>query len=83
VDSVLSALAKKYAVSEGDIAIRWAIDRGTITITTSSKKSRLAEYLRTLTFKLTPKEVEEISSVGLQKHHRAFWTDEFAADDRT
>lgn len=83
LDGTLSALAKKYAVSEGDVAIRWAIDRGAIAITTSSKETRMAEYLRALAFKLTPREVEEISSLGDQKHYRAFWGDKYAADDRS
>jgi diketogulonate reductase-like aldo/keto reductase len=83
LDGILSTLATKYAVSEGEIAIRWALDRGAITITTSSKESRLNDYLRALTFKLTPKEVDEISKIGLQKHFRAFWNDEYAADDRS
>lgn len=83
LDSLLSTLAKKYAVDEGEIALRWAIDRGGVAVTTSSKESRLNEYLRVLLFKLTPKEVEEISELGQQKHYRAFWTDKFAADDRS
>lgn len=82
LDAVLSELAAKYSVSEGEIAIRWAIDRGAITITTSSKESRLSDYLRALTFKLTPQEVSEISETGLQKHFRAFWKNKYAPDDR-
>lgn len=82
MDAVLSELAAKYSVSEGEIAIRWAIDRGAITITTSSKESRLSDYLRALTFKLTPQEVSEISETGLQKHFRAFWKNKYAPDDR-
>lgn len=83
LDGILSELAAKYGVSEGEIAIRWAIDRGAITITTSSKESRLSDYLRALTFKLTPQEVNEISEIGLQKHFRAFWNNKYAPDDRT
>ncbi|OKL58816.1 hypothetical protein UA08_05822 [Talaromyces atroroseus] len=83
VDTVLSALAKKYAVSEGDVAIRWAIDRGLVVITTSSKESRLTEYLRTVRFNLTPPEVDQITQLGLQKHFRNFWKDKFSPDDRS
>ncbi|KAL1967240.1 hypothetical protein VTN77DRAFT_3286 [Rasamsonia byssochlamydoides] len=83
VDGILSSLAAKYGVSEGEIALRWALDRGTITITTSRNESRLKDYLRALTFKLTPKEVDEISETGLQKHFRAFWEAKYAADDRS
>lgn len=83
LDPLLSALAKKYAVSESEILLRWSLDRGCVAITTSGKETRLASYLRALTFQLTPQEVKEISSLGQQKHYRAFWRDEYAEDDRT
>ncbi|KAL1846357.1 hypothetical protein Plec18167_007962 [Paecilomyces lecythidis] len=83
LDGLLSTLAKKYAVSEGDILLRWAIQRGDVVISTSGKESRLNEYLRALLFKLTPKEVDEIAELGQQKHYRAFWQDKFAEDDRS
>ena len=83
LDTVLAALAKKYAVTPGDVAIRWVIERGVIAITTSSKESRLTEYLRAVKFDLTPHEVQQISELGQQKHFRNFWKDKFAADDRT
>ncbi|KAL6234240.1 NADP-dependent oxidoreductase domain-containing protein [Aspergillus navahoensis] len=62
---------------------RWSLDRGTVAITTSAKESRLSVYLNVLTFKLTPEEVDEISRIGDQKHYRGFWSDKFAADDRS
>lgn len=83
LDGLLSALAKKYAVSEAEILLRWSINRGDVTITTSSKESRLVSYLQALTFELTPREINEISELGQQKHFRAFWQDKFAADDRS
>ncbi|GKZ69266.1 hypothetical protein AnigIFM50267_004453 [Aspergillus niger] len=83
VDDLLPHLAKKYAVSEGEILLRWSIDRGCITITTSSKEARLSSYLRALTFRLTPMEIDDISAAGQQKHFRAFWQGKFASDDRS
>lgn len=82
-DVILENLAKKYYVSEGEIALRWAIDQGISAITTSGKESRLSDYLRALTFKLTPKEVKDISEAGAEKHFRGFWQGKFAADDRS
>lgn len=61
VDGILKALAKKYAVSEGEICLRWCIDQDIVAITTSSKEQRLSDYLRAMTFKLTPKEIETVS----------------------
>ncbi|PGG98593.1 hypothetical protein GX51_06734 [Blastomyces parvus] len=81
LDDILAGLAKKYAVTEGEVLLRWCIDRGAVTITTSSKKSRLTGYLRALQFRLTPAEIEELSRVGEQKHFRAFFNKEYAPDD--
>ncbi|EGE81523.1 alcohol dehydrogenase [Blastomyces dermatitidis ATCC 18188] len=83
LDDILAGLAKKYAVTEGEVLLRWCIDRGAVTITTSSKKSRLTCYLRALQFRLTPAEIEEISRVGEEKHFRAFFNQKFAPDDRS
>ncbi|KAJ5984397.1 hypothetical protein N7481_006496 [Penicillium waksmanii] len=83
LDPLLSGLAKKYAVHESEILLRWTLDQGYVSITTSSKESRLAGYLRALTFKLTPEEIKEISELGQQKHYRAFWREKFADDDRS
>lgn len=83
LDPLLSGLAKKYAVHESEVLLRWTLDQGYVSITTSSKESRLAGYLRALTFKLTPEEIKEISALGQQKHYRAFWREKFADDDRS
>ncbi|KAH8693579.1 putative ketoreductase [Talaromyces proteolyticus] len=82
LDPLLTALAKKYGVSEAEILLRWSLDRKFVAITTSSKESRLASYLHILTFKLNPEEVEEISRLGQRKHYRAFWDKHFGPDDR-
>jgi len=63
--------------------LRWCIDQGIVPITTSSKEQRLNDYLRVFTFKLTDKEIEEISMVGNEYHHRAFWNHKFDKDDRS
>lgn len=61
MDKVLDALAKKYAVTPGEICLRWCIDQDVVAITTSAKEQRLSDYLRAMTFKLTPKEVQDVS----------------------
>ncbi|KAF1814566.1 aldo-keto reductase family 1 member C13 [Eremomyces bilateralis CBS 781.70] len=79
----LKSLASKYAVSEGEILLRWCIDQDIVPVTTSSKEQRLSNYLRAMTFKLTPAEVQEIKSLGDKKHFRAFWPTKFDANDRS
>jgi len=83
IDGFLAALAKKYAVSEGEVSLRWCIDQDVVAVTTSSKEQRLSDYLRAATFKLTPVEIKEIKEQGEQKHFRGFWNNKFDANDRS
>lgn len=79
----LERLAKKYFVSPSEILLRWCMDQDIVPITTTSKEQRMSDYLRVLTFKLTPKEVEEISNMGRTYHYRAFWNHKIHTDDRS
>jgi diketogulonate reductase-like aldo/keto reductase len=82
VDAVYEALAKKYGVTDGEVALRWCLDLGLVTLTTSSNEQRLKSIITNVpAFKLTPKEVEEISEQGKKKHFRGFWKTNFAPDD--
>ncbi|KAB5585966.1 aldehyde reductase 1 [Coniochaeta sp. 2T2.1] len=83
VDGVYQQLAKKYGVSDSEIALRWCLDQGIVAVTTSGNEQRLKMYLSDLpAFKLTPKEVRDIVEAGEKKHFRAFWTGKFDAEDR-
>lgn len=83
LDDYLAALTKKYAVSEAEISLRWCIDQDIVPITTSSKEQRLSDYLRCVTFKLTPAEIKEINELGQKKHFRGFWTHKIAENDHS
>ncbi|EME47801.1 hypothetical protein DOTSEDRAFT_69663 [Dothistroma septosporum NZE10] len=78
----LNSLAKKYAVSPGEICLRWCVDQDVVAITTSSREQRLSDYLRSMTFKLTPKEIEILNELGSKKHLRGFWNHIYEANDR-
>ncbi|KAF2710925.1 aldo-keto reductase family 1 member C13 [Pleomassaria siparia CBS 279.74] len=82
-DEYFKSLARKYAVSEGEISLRWCIDQDVVPITTSSKEQRLSDYLRAATFKLTPVEIKELNELGSQKHFRQYWNHIFDKDDRS
>ena len=41
----------------------------------------MSDYLRCCTFKLTPKEVQEIRELGEKKPFRQFWTGKFDSKD--
>jgi diketogulonate reductase-like aldo/keto reductase len=81
INDTIGQLTQKYAVSEAEIIIRWALDQEMIVVTTSHKESRLSDYLRTLTFKLTPREVQEISQKGESQFFRGFWARHFESAD--
>ncbi|KAK3069111.1 hypothetical protein LTR53_012809 [Teratosphaeriaceae sp. CCFEE 6253] len=81
VDDVLNGLARKYAVNPGEILLRWSIDQDIIPITTSGKEQRLSDYMRAMTFKLNPKEIQQITEAGSQKHFRGFWKHKYGDDD--
>lgn len=83
LDAPLEKLARKYAVGPGEVLLRWCIDQGVVPVTTSGKEQRMSDYLRSMTFKLTPMEVETITNAGKEKHYRAFWNHKYDANDRT
>lgn len=83
LDDTYAHLARKYGVTPGEIALRWVIDQGMVALTTSGSEQRLKDYQKITQFKLTPKEVEEISKIGSEKHYRVFWNDKFAPDDKS
>lgn len=43
----------------------------------------MSDYLRAMTFKMTPKEVQNIAQEGEKKHFRGFWQAKFDKDDRS
>ena len=79
----LDKLARKYYVDPAEVLLRWCMDQDIVAITTTSKEQRMSDYLRALTFKFTPKEFQDISDIGNTYHHRGFWKDRYASDDRT
>ena len=82
-DELLTAMARKYFVSEGEIALRYCIDQGIVVITTSGKEERMSDYLRAMTFTMTPKEISDLSEAGFRKHFRGYWQNKFDANDRS
>jgi diketogulonate reductase-like aldo/keto reductase len=81
LDALLDALARKYAVTSGEVLLRWCIEQDVVAVTTSAREQRLSDYLRCTRFRLTPAEVKEIGRVGKEKHARFFWGKKFAEDD--
>lgn len=58
-------------MSTGEICLRWCIDQDIVPITTSGKEQRLSDYLRAMTFKLTPAEIKRVSPTGSKDSEHA------------
>lgn len=52
-------------MTPGEISLRYCIDQDIVPITTSSKEQRLSDYLRAMTFKLTPAEIKQVGRWAL------------------
>ena len=83
VDAVMARAAKRLGVSEAVVGLRWCIEQDVVTVTTSSKESRLREYLDALKVQLSPEEVREMAREGEKKHYRGFWLGKIDKDDRS
>lgn len=71
IDGIHADLAKKYNVSESEIALRWVIDQKAIAVTTSKSVERLRGYSTKLfSFYLTENEVKQITELGKGKSYQ-------------
>ncbi|CAI5758761.1 unnamed protein product [Candida verbasci] len=72
LDEILQKLSKKYNKTNSQILLKWALQKGTLPITTSSNEDRIKSYLEIFDFDLNEDEVEEITNRGKEKTHRSF-----------
>ena len=56
-NKTIQALAAKKGVTEAQVAIRWSLEKGVITIPKSTKLQRVEENLDVFSFKLDPEEI--------------------------
>lgn len=83
VDGIMKTLAAKYGKTEAAVGLRWVMEQGIVTVTTSSKESRMKEYLESLEFSLTSDEVSDLGNLGSKKQFRGFWEENFDSDNRS
>lgn len=76
VDSVVSELALKYNRTASQILLRWQLEQGHVSLTTSSREQRMVEQLQALTFELSEADVERIEKAGRALYYRAFFVEE-------
>ncbi|OAR02416.1 hypothetical protein LLEC1_06804 [Akanthomyces lecanii] len=83
-DASLKKLGVDRVDLEAEVGLRWCVDQGIVTLTTTSNADRMHRVVWLVPkFKLTPKEVQDIAELGQQKHFRGFWSKRFAEDDRS
>lgn len=65
----LTVPAKKYNKTAGQIALRWAIQRGTVVMPKTEKVERLAENMDIFNFTLSDVEMKSISSLNKNERY--------------
>lgn len=80
---VLSAIRERLektrgqTVTLGQVLTKWLLQKGTIVVTTSSKASRMKEFLDTEEVpELTIAEIQAIEDAGSKMHKRHYWPNE-------
>jgi len=67
-DKVISNIAQKHKKTPAQVALRWAIQRGTVAIPKSTRQQRLQENIDVFDFQLTAEDMEAIK--GLDRNFR-------------
>jgi diketogulonate reductase-like aldo/keto reductase len=80
---VLKRLAAAYNTNEAAVMLRWFLQQGIVTVTTTSKPQRLKEYTAALTFEMSEEHVEEITSIGRSSWKRCWFSERYAAEYRS
>ena len=68
----LTTLAERKGVTEAQIAIRWSLQRGIVTIPKSTKVKRVEENFDVFKFQLDSEEMEVVNELG-QANMRTTW----------
>ncbi|KAF4664481.1 hypothetical protein FOZ61_000788 [Perkinsus olseni] len=63
-------IGKRHGKTPAQVAIRWAMQRGTIVIPKSIKPHRVVENFNVFDFDLSPQEMEQIDEIGRDPRHR-------------
>lgn len=69
VKDELTSPAQKYNKTPAQVALRWAIQRGTIVMPKTDKESRLEENIDVFDFQLTEQEMKRITSLNKNERY--------------
>lgn len=82
VDDVLNAISKRTGATTDQILLAWNKSKGSVVLTTSSKRSRLEGYIRAGDLALTQEDIDAIDAAGA-KGPRPGGSFRLASDDFT
>ena len=68
----IKSLAERKGVTEAQIAIRWSLQRGIVTIPKSTKLKRVEENFDVFNFQLDPEEMKVLDKLG-RANMRTTW----------
>ncbi|KAF4715546.1 hypothetical protein FOZ63_003197, partial [Perkinsus olseni] len=63
-------IGKRHGKTPAQVAIRWAMQRGTIVIPKSIKPHRVVENFNVFDFELSPQQMEQIDEIGRDPRNR-------------
>jgi len=66
-DPVVQKLAKEYGRTPAQVALRWAVQRGTIVIPKSANKTRIAENIAISDFELSAADMDALNALDQRK----------------
>lgn len=71
----LNELAEQYGVSPSQIAVAWALEKGTIPIAGVTQQKQVYELTKTFDVHLTPQEVAKLTNIGKEINikTKGFW----------
>lgn len=81
VDEVVSKIAAAHNLSPAQVLLKYTQQKGFVALTTTSKRDRVVEYLRSREGTLSVEEVRSIDIAGSLQHKRKYWSNCFAATD--
>ncbi|MCQ2749748.1 MAG: aldo/keto reductase [Clostridia bacterium] len=67
----LNELAEQYGVSPSQIAVAWALEKGTIPIAGVTQQKQVYELTKTFDVHLTPQEVAKLTNIGKEVNIKA------------
>jgi len=81
LDEIVSKIAATHHLTPAQVLLKYTQQKGYVTLTTTSKRERVIEFLSKQDVILTEEEVCSIDNAGLLHHKRKYWCSHFGISD--